>query len=789
MSEYHAEEEGGEQRFNLKEYWQVLLKRKWTVAAFALPLFAVVTIYSFVARPSYTASGTLLIEKEPNILTFEEVFQIETFMDDFFQTQFKLLQSRSLANNVIEKLKLDESEKFAGPMKVSGTEESGAHDARARTRLIEIFLGKLAIKPVPQTRLVEVHFTDGNPQFAADVVNALFDSFIDMSVELKFERTEQATEFLAKQITELRSEIEEKQREMQKYGAEKNIIALSNTETTIIEKLGELNKALTAAQIDRLRKEAYYNEIKKASPDNIPEAMTNVLIQNLREDYVRMSREYSKKAETFKEDYPEMQRLKAELESAKSLLENETNNFIKAAYSDYQAALKREWSLDAVFNRQKQEAIQLDSNAIAYNSLKIEIENKNSLLESLMKRESETGVAASLKGLRTSNIRVVDRAEAPLWPSSPKKKLNMLLALMIGLFGGAGLAFLFERLDNSVKNHEDVEKATGVAALGVVPAFSQDGFGRGYGYGRYGRRGVNVKIEGLKTGAKGSMKILKARLRRKKRGSGLLELGGISGERKELPRAGEGAEAKSVAAKAEESEVRSMELITHLSPKSNLAESYRTIRTSLLLSSADKKPKTIMVTSALPEEGKSTTLSNLAVTLAQAGKTVLIVDSDFRKPTQHKIFKVRNINGLTNYLTSEMEVNALVKATDIPKLFLINVGPVPPNPAELLGSEKMGNLIETLKQWFDFILLDSPPLLTVSDAMVLGPKIDGMILVVWGGKTSREALKQAKEKLDMVKIKCLGVVINNINIQEHDYNYMYQYYNYYGEGEGGEKTS
>ncbi|HCS47275.1 MAG TPA: capsular biosynthesis protein [Candidatus Aminicenantes bacterium] len=238
-----------------------------------------------------------------------------------------------------------------------------------------------------------------------------------------------------------------------------------------------------------------------------------------------------------------------------------------------------------------------------------------------------------------------------------------------------------------------------------------------------------------------------------------------------------------------EPKVKSIELIAHLSPKSNLAESYRTIRTSLLLSSADKKPKSIVVTSALPEEGKSATLCNLAVTLAQAGKTVLIVDSDFRRPTQHKIFKIRNINGLTNYLTSEMELKALVKETGIPKLYLINVGPVPPNPAELLGSEKMGNLIESLKQWFDFILFDSPPVLTVSDAMVLGPKIDGIILVVWGGKTAKDALKQAKERLDMLKVKCLGVVINNLNIQEHDYYHMHHHYHYYGEGKGGEKTT
>jgi len=749
MDEYREEEILEAKPLDLREYWRVLLKRKWTVAAFAVLLFAIVTIYSFVARPSYTARGTLLIEKEPNILTFEEVFRIETLMDDYYQTQFKLLQSWSLADNIIEKMKLQENPKFAGKRGAEKTPGGAVDEAGVRSKLVEKFLGKLAVKPIRQTRLVEVQWKDNDPKFAAEVVNALFDSFIDMNVQLKYETTEQATEFLTKQIASLQGEIEEKQREMQKYGAEKNIIALSGTETTIIEKLGALNKALTEAQIDRLRKEAYYNEIKNAAADNIPDAMTNPLIQMLREDYARMSREYSKKAETFKPDYPEMQRLKTELESAKRLLENETNNLIKTAYSDYQAAFKRERSMSGAYNTQKQEAIQLNSNSIPYNSLKIEIENRKSLLESLIKRESETGVAARLQGLRTSNVRIVDRARPPLRPSSPRKKLNMLLALMMGLFGGVGLAFLFEYLDNSVKNHEDVEKTAGVATLGIVPAFSQNGFSRGYGYGR---GGLKVKIKSRNNGKNGT-------------------------------------EVAVAAAKAAGPEVKSIELIAHLSPRSNLAESYRTIRTSLLLSSADKKPKAIVVTSALPEEGKSATLSNLAVTLAQAGNTVLVVDSDFRKPTQHKIFKIRNIDGLTNYLTSEMELKALIKETGIPKLYLINVGPVPPNPAELLGSEKMRNLIESLKRWFDFILFDSPPVLTVSDAMVLGPKIDGMILVVWGGKTAKDALKQAKEKFDMLKVKCLGVVINNLSIQEHDYHYMYNYYHYYGEGKGGDKIT
>lgn len=800
MEEYREEEYIEAESLDLRQYWRVLMKRKWTVAWFAVPLVAIVTIFSFVVTPSFTAKGTLLIEKEPNILTFEKVFQLESLMDDYYQTQFKILQSETLAENVVERMKLYEDERFTGKLNPEEQAEAADPDSTLRRRLVEKFSKKLAVKPVRQTRLVEVQFKDASPGLAAAAVNELFNAFIDMDVQLRYETTEEATEFLAKQIEVLRGEIEGKERELQQYGAEKNIVALSDTETTIIENLGALNKALTEAEIDRVRKEAYYNGIKNASPDNIPDALANPLIQRLREEYVRLSREYATKSETFKPKYPEMQRLKTELESAKSLLDKETRNIVQAAYSDYQAALKREQSLESVFNGQKQEAIQLNSNAIAYNSLKIEIENRKSLLESLIKRESETGVAARLQGLRTSNVRIVDRAKVPLKPSSPKKKLNMLLAVLLGLFGGLGLIFLFEYMDNSVKSREDVNKATGGSAtLGVVPTFGPNGSGYGYRYVE-GRGGIKVRIVTKSQGGRGegragedrkSEKERRQRLKGLARDGSLLDLGGdssgvwekessriLSPDEKpavQLAPAPAGSK-KGSGTQMAQPEDRSMELIAHLSPRSNGAESYRTIRTSLLLSSTDRKPKAIVVTSALPEEGKSITLSNLAVTLAHAGKRVMIVDSDLRKPTQHQIFKCLNEGGLTSYLTSTRGMAEIVKGTGIPNLYLINAGPIPTNPAELLGSEKMVGLIEGLKQSLDLILLDSPPILTVSDALVLGPAIDGVVLVVWGGKTAKEVLKQAKEKLDMMKIRCLGVVINNIAVSEGDYSFMYNYY-------------
>lgn len=766
MEIYGTNEQFEGKELNLRDYWIVIWRRKWTIITFTLVIFAVVTFKTYLTRPTYTARGTLLIEQEPNILTFEQIFQIETFRDDFYQTQLKLLQSRSLADNTVERLKLYENPQFVGKLD-DCKKPIDKSDPAVRRSLVDSFLRGLEVKPVRLTRLVEVNFKAHDPKFAASCVNALFDSFIDMNIETKYEATEQATEFLGEQIKNLREELERDEKKLQEYGAEKNIIMLSDKETTIVDKLADLNKALTEAQIDRVRKESYYNEIKIASPDYFPETLTNPLIQRLREEYVKLNREYQKMQEKFKPEYPEMQRLKTELESAKKLLENETQNLTKAAYSDYQAAFKKEKSLEAIYNRQKQEAIQLNSNAILYGSLKVEIENKKDLLDSLLRRQSETGVSARLRGLRTSNVRIVDRAEAPASPSSPRKRLNMIMALIIGLFVGLGLAFLFDYLDDSVKNADDVERYAGLPTLGVVPTFSVDGFrkghyGYGYGYG-FGRSRHREKLKGKASAGPPSSSVKEG----KERSLVVSQQGGRAG----------GCSHGEDKAKAEK--VTGIELIPVYSPKSNFSESYRSIRIALLLSSAEPNLKCIAVSSSLPEEGKTATVANLAVTLAQADKKVLIVDSDFRKPRLHRIFKVKNLNGLTNYLSEHVELKDLIKQTEVSNLYLINSGPLPPNPAELLGSEKMANLIENLKQYFNYILFDTPPILAVTDAMVLGPKIDGMILIVCGEKTSREALRRAREKLDLTKIKTLGVVLNNINLRKHNYYYKHYYYHYY----------
>ncbi len=386
-----------------------------------------------------------------------------------------------------------------------------------------------------------------------------------------------------------------------------------------------------------------------------------------------------------------------------------------------------------------------------YNGLKVEIQNKKTLLDSLLRRESETGVEARLKGLRTSNVRVVDRARVPVRPSSPNKKRNLILALLLGLGGGVGLAFLFDFLDNSVKTSEDVERYSGLPTLGVVPKFSLDGTSKDYSYGRR----LKAKKEAPQLGT--------GQGRRDGRRSRRAEpSGGLRGHRREV-RASRGDRARA-ALLPEFAAGRELSL----DPDGAAAVLGRQAGQD------DRRD------SALPGEGKTVSVANLAVTLAQSGKTVLVVDADLRRPRQHRLFKIKNTFGLTTYLTDSIELKNVIKSTEIPNLFLVNAGPMPPNPAELLGSDKMARFIKMLRDKCDYMLFDMPPMLEISDALVLGAKVDGMVLVVHGDKTSREALKKAREKLDMLKVRTIGVIINNVNVAHHGYYYYKDYYRYHG---------
>lgn len=722
----------------IQHYGHVLLKWKWTIGTIFLLAVGAATIYSFVVPPVYTSSGSIWIEDDPKILPFEEVQSLGPATG--LMSHSRLLRSRSLAADTIEKLKLYENPDFAGKPK-PGDEPRDPADPVFREQLVQKFLKNMTVSAGERTRLVDVSFSSRNPRLAADVLNSVFDGYIDMIIRKRYSASEQASKFLNDQIAEIRKEIEAKERELNQYGSEKDILPLSTAEAPAVTRISDVNSALTAATLDKISKLNTYNQLKAAPLGEIPNAPQDSLIQRLKEQYVNLSRQYATRLATVRPEYPEMQRLKNELDSATEALKTETLNLIRAAYNDYETALRKEQSLQNLLNNEKDQAYKANSNSVVYNSLRIELNNKKSLLETLSMRQGETDVSSRLKGIEAVNVWVVDKADLPLNPASPNKRKNVLIGLLLGLAGGIGSAIGLEYLNNTVKTARDVIHAVGFPTLGSIPAFDAE---------------VQPKGPRAETSRIRSMFFA-----RRERGEG------AGRKRKREKSSGSNGDMR-------------IELIAARDPQSIQAESYRSIRTALLVSFPPGKIKTILFTSPLAQEGKSATVSNLAITLAEANRRVIIVDSDLRRPKQARIFEAPSQDGLglSRYLSSLIEPGDIIKPTNVPNLQLITSGPLPANPIELLTSERMDMLVAYLKRNFDFVLFDAPPLLAVSDALAMGPMSDAIILVARGGQTPIPALKQAKQKLDAHKLKCLGVILNGVDIVEQDGYYAEQYYHY-----------
>ena len=722
----------------IQHYIHVLLKWKWVIGIFFVLAVAAATVYSFIVPPVYTSNGSIWIEDDPNILPFEDVQSLGSATG--LSSHSRLLKSRSLAADTIEKLKLYENPDFAGKPK-SGDAPRDPADPVFREKLVQKFLGKISVTAGERTRLVDVSFSNRNPQLAADILNSVIDGYIDMIIRKRYSASEQASKFLNDQIIELRKEIEDKEKELNQYGSEKDILPLSSAEAPAVTRISDVNSALTAATLDKLNKLNAYNQLKAAPLGEIPNAPQDSLIQRLKEQYVNLSRQYATRLATVRPEYPEMQRLKTELDSATEALQNETQNLIRNAYNDYETALRKEQSLQRLLNDEKNRAYKANSNSVVYNSLKIELDNKKSLLETLSMRQGETDVSSRLKGMEAVNVWVVDKADLPLNPSSPNKRKNVLLGLLFGLAGGFGLAIGLEYLNNTVKTSKDVSHAIGIQTLGTIPAFDAE----------KASKGLRSEIARIRS----------TFFAKPDKGNG--PKGGRSRRRAEVPNNG-----------------MRIELIVAREPQSIQAESYRSIRTALLISFPPGKIKTILFTSPLAREGKSSTVSNLGITLAEANRRVVLVDSDLRRPKQAHIFEAPSQDGLglSRYLSSSVEPADMIRPTSIPNLHLITSGPLPANPIELLTSDRMDSLIAYLKRSFDFVLFDAPPILAVSDALAMGPMADAIVLVARGGQTPIPALKQAKQKLDANRLKCLGVILNGVDIVEQDGYYAQQYYHY-----------
>ena len=725
----------GEKETHLKDYWEVVWKRRWAVIAPFLIILITTAVAIFPIKPIYRGTVSIQINNNsPQIMDFKEIFYSNVWDMDYYQTQCKVLESRTLARRVIQTLKLSEDPEFqpkpltpfqqwksnllkpifglftSSKKNVASEKdpsEKGPSETIKEAGLINQFLGRLKVEPIRNTRLVKIHFDSNYPELSAKVPNTVAAAYIQQNMESRLITTEQVKEWLTKELEDMKAKVERADETLQAFGSKHDIISLDEKENIPMQRFTELNEALTKAESERMAKEALYKQTKDKHFETFPSILENKLLMELKQTYIQLEAQYMKLSETFKPEYPEMVRLKNQMQSIQRRMDAEISKIIAGIKNDYEASLHRESLTRQAFEQQKTRVMQMKGQSIQYNILKRESDTNKELYKGLLQRMKEAGIAA---GSTASNIQVLDQAETPTGPYKPDKKRALFLAAVVGLFLGIGLAFLFEYLDNTVKSPEEVERLIRLPSFGMVPEVSYE---------------------------------------RKKR--------------------------------MEKGASYPVELVTHGHPKSILSEAYRNIRTSILLSFSEKPPKKIVVTSPNPGEGKTTTAINTAIALSQTGAQVLIIDGDMRHPRIHKIFIEENGAGLSSFLSGNASLDSIIKKTEVPNLYYIPSGPIPPNPSELIGSNLFKVMMESLGKRFDHIVLDSPPALGFADSIILSTSVDGVILVVLGGKTPREALQRTKEVLHQVNAKILGVVINRIDIHRSDYGYSYyRYHSYYG---------
>lgn len=697
-------DDGGEFSLNLAEYWRLLMKHRIFIAVVFVAALILGAAATLLMTPIYTAQSTLQIDREAaKVVDSEEVTPTESLIagEEFFQTQYGLLRSRSLAVRVIDSLGLARNDTFLERMGAAPSKPFKSV-AERRKAVLEVVQENLSINPVRGSRLVNVAFDSPDPVLAAQVANSFGENFIQSNLDRRFDSSSYARDFLERRIAQVKARLEASERELVAYAEAEQIINLTEggpdgTPPTSLaaSNLSALNSSLAAAKAARIAAEAKWRQAAGANVMNLPEVLGNPTVQQLLQQRASLTAQYEQKLQQYKPEFPEMVQLKAQLDAVNAQIDAIANDIRTSLRAQYTVALNQERSLQGQVNGLKSDVLDLRGRSVRYNILQREVETSRTLLDGLLQRYKEISVAG---GVTANNISIVDRAVAPDTPSKPNPLINMALAAAMGLGCAVLGAFIMEALDESLTTPEDVESKLGVPVLGAIPQL-----------------------------AKG---------------------------------------------------MTPQEALADI--RSSFSEAYYSLRTALQFSTADGVPRSLLVTSARPSEGKSTTALAIAQNLARVGARVLLVDADLRNPSLHKNEAVDNSRGLSNLLSGSTDLAGAVQPSRDKNLFLIPCGPLPPNPAELLGGARVHAFLEKAQAEFDVVVLDAPPVLGLADAPVLASQVEGTVFVVESKGARRGQARGALKRLAMSNARVLGAVLTKLNVKTvgyggYDYAYDYQY--------------
>ena len=697
-----ADASEGSQGIRLLEYWRILWKHKWIIAAAVIIGLAIGFGATLMTPKVYTASTTIEIDREAAspVGNVGDVAPMERLARDqeFFQTQYGLLKSWSLASRVAQAENLANDPQFLHAMGMRprvGRKAAAGGDQW----VVGTLAWGLGVYPVRDSRLVRITFDSPDPNLSARIANAFAQNFIASNLERRFEASAYARNFLEQRLAEQKAKLEESERQLVAYATQQQIIQVTESgggkdapppQSLAATDLGGINGALIAAKANLAQVAERYRSVQSAPGLAAPEILADPTVQQLRGERAKLQSQYNEQLKIYKPDYPDMLQLKAQMDDIDKQLVVAGDTIRRSLRTQYDAAVQQVGNLQGQVDHLKTSVLDERNREIQYNILQREVDTTRTLYDGLLQRYKEVGVAG---GITTNNVSVVDPARPPGGPSQPQPMHNLMTSGLTGLGVGVLLAFLLEALDQAVRKPVDVETKLGLPVLGSVP---------------------------------------------------LLQKG-----------------------------VQPLEALSDL--RSPFSEAYHSIRSNLAFSTNDGAPRVLAVTSARPEEGKSTTAFALAQGFARVGMRVLLVDLDLRNPSQHKTIGADNRVGASSLLTGAVRLQGAVQPTDWPNMFLIPSGPLPPSPAELLIGPRLIAFVKEAQEHFDIVILDGPPVMGLADAPLIASVAAGAVLTIEAGRTSRAQARSAVKRLRQGNARIFGAILTKFDSRKQSYGYGYAY--------------
>ena len=750
---------GPDEIISLQELWLVLLKRKWMVISIALVFLAGAFLSTSLQVPEYRATAQVQISPQvTRVLGFDEFDLTQragSLFDQYRATQLQLLRSTELNQRVVREAQLYEYPELRGEIhQRSLTGEmfrlaftviyavrnvfNGSSDAPEAMPEIQAFdpvvLGanilrsRIEVNPVPNTHLVNISVIGFDPRFTAHAANALVAEYLQDTVRRRMDTGGEARQFLADQLAELRITLERSDQALMDFARENQIADLTERISSQQQGLAQLNTRLNEVQRELVRVNAWQSLIDQGRIDSLEPVTQSEAVSRLDGQLLDARTRLGQLQAQFTDNAPEVREARQLIASLEQERAQRIERIVGEVEGRRDSLLAEQASLSQAVRAQEEALLALNERSVEYNFLRREFETSRQLHDGVLQRMMEIGVAS---GAQESNISIVENARVPGGPFRPNPQRSLMLGLAMGLAAGLGLALILEFLDRSIRTVEDIERLVDRPVLGVIPLVKMKG--------RQGRK-------------------LKRR------------------------------------PKVVEELDQSISHFSAIHAASPVSEAFRSLRTSLNFSTAEGMPQVLMLTSSNVGEGKTTSAINLATVLAQNGSRVLLIDADLRKPRLHREFNCPRAPGLTNHIakprSGRRKDRDSIRSTHVPGLSILLAGDATPNPAEMLNSLRLVELVDDVRQSFDHIIIDSPPILGLADALILSRLADGVVLVVKAGKTTRENFKISLKRLGLANARMLGVVLNAVDLDNPQYGYYASYYyNYQDDAEADDEPA